>query len=87
MEKFNIAKNIQYQTALLESLNWDEKELVKLMNYLDVEFNSFETKHPSVIINFVSEHFSTSTSLVLKSIFGEIAVYNNMHKGGYNEEH
>ena len=87
MEKFNIAKNIQYQTALLESLNWDEKELVKLMNYLDVEFNSFETKHPSVIVNFVSEHFSTSTSLVLKSIFSEIAVYNNMHKGGYNEEH
>ena len=86
MKDFNLVINMQYRTALLESLEWDESKLVQLMEYLNTEFNSFDLKHPFEIIEFVKDNFSKETSEELKRIFMEQVIFNNMHKGDYNEE-
>tara|TARA_R110000782_G_scaffold267067_1_gene362083 strand:- start:569 stop:832 length:264 start_codon:yes stop_codon:yes gene_type:complete len=86
MNKLNIHKNIQYNTQLLESLDWDEEALQSLLEFLDVEFASFETKHPLKIIEIVTEYFGEDTSKVLSKIFSEQVIFNNMHKVEYKDE-
>lgn len=87
MKNFDdIAVNMQYRTALLESLDWDDSRLIQLLDYLETEFNTFELKHPANIVNFVSENFSINTGIVLERMFKTQMIYNNMHRSDHNEE-
>ncbi len=50
--------NIKHETALLESLDWDDEKLAELFEYLDSAMNAKVIKHPNNIINEVDTMFS-----------------------------
>ena len=85
----NVLKNIKYQTALLESVNWDEAELRKLYEYLDTVFaNDVNVPHPKEVLKNVNEFFTEEAANALERIFKEVAITTNLHlqtKGQYNE--
>jgi hypothetical protein len=72
-------KQIQYETELLESLDWDDQKLKELFDYLKVEMNAKIIKHPKQIISEVKENFSYETSSIVKKILLEVAISNNLH--------
>ena len=71
--------NLYYETELLESLDWDEDKLKEFYKYLSSSIGQDELIHPNKILEEVKSLFSESTSNILKKIFLQIAVSNNMH--------
>ena len=78
--------DVQYQTALLESLGWDEEMLATLFDYLDTVFNNHDVVHPSIILKTVEENFNFETKKILEEIFKKVAIINNFHISGAEDE-
>jgi hypothetical protein len=74
-----VSFNIKHETALLESLDWDDEKLAELFEYLDSAMNAKVIKHPNNIINEVETMFSNDTAEIIKKIFLEISLINNLH--------
>lgn len=64
-----IFKNINYETRLLESLEWDEEMLSNLYSFV---FLALEQNYKEdFIIEKIKENFSEETSLIIKETFEE----------------
>ena len=71
--------HIQYETELLESLDWDNDKLLQLFKYLDEKLNSKVLKKPNSILEEIKENFSYETSMIIKKMFVETVMLNNLH--------
>lgn len=82
---FSIFTNFHFQTELLESVDWDDEELEKLINFIN-EFitDRVEGGIPSskddidILINNVSNKWGQETGKVLRSIFNFEKLYLNL---------
>ena len=64
-------KGIINQTALLESLGWDEEAYKQLVDFIDSQNHLFIPTHPVILLNEVEEYFGKNTRDVLETIFKE----------------
>ena len=83
--KWSVINNLNYQTQLLESLDWDENQLSALELYLNEVLNSEVTFYPDVIISHIKEHFTEEASQVVYEIFKEVALHCSIFEGDDNE--
>ena len=74
-----IIDNIKYETELLEALDWDTSKLSQLLKYLEKELNSDVLIRPDTLLESISLSFSHDVMLVVKRIFADIVVRNNLH--------
>mgnify|MGYP003645225025 FL=1 len=65
--------NINFRTALLESLDWNEDDYEDLILYLNSEFKRNDVS-PKEIIDFLKEHFSTGSALIIENMFKEVYI-------------
>ena len=72
-------QNLNYETELLESLEWDNEKLTKLFEYITQEMNASVLSHPNKIIHEINEKFSIETGKIVRKMFAEVAVRNNLH--------
>ena len=73
--------NLNNQTRLLESLNWDEEQLQVLLQYLHEVLNDETILHPHSIITHIKEHFTEQAADEISQIFEEISATCNFFKG------
>ena len=81
-----VFKNIHYHTQLLESLGWDDSQLVALLEYIDTEFNADIIKHPDEIAKNIEEFFGIQASQCFTKIVNEVMFSCNLHKPGTDYE-
>ena len=74
-----------HQTALLESVGWDEEELNSLMNFVQEELarvlenKEISTKDADLILQSVSDRWGYESKEILKSIFRLETFYLNLN--------
>ena len=56
------------ETALLESLGWDEEAYGQLIEFIEAQQIVFTPTHPTVFLNQVEEFFGEPTRIVLEEI-------------------
>ena len=59
------------QTAILESLGWDEEVFNQLTKFIEAQNINFNPTHPTIFLNQVEERFGKQTRDVLETIFKE----------------
>lgn len=72
------------ETALLESLDWDEEAYGQLVEFIDSQKYVFTPTHPTVFLNQVEEFFGIPTRKVLEEIFKK--EYENFKQDRGNNE-
>ena len=80
-------KNLHYETKLLESLDWDETQLMALFEYVDSVFNDDVIVHPSHILETISSFFGENAKDCFENIFNEIIMTHNLHLAENTDEH
>ena len=76
--------HINFETALLESLGWDESELARLQSYLNDD--RAKGRHVDEVLNEIEQEFGVSTSDILRKLFGEMIFKYNLHTKGQEVE-
>lgn len=79
MKRNNLLLDIKFKTALLESMSWDEDQLALFYQDFSDLINSDILNHPDRVLKEISEKYSEETSIVVKQIFNEIIIKNNLH--------
>ena len=74
--------NLQFETELLESLDWSNEKLKELYDYFDVNLNNEILIHPKVLLKEIEDRFGFLTKNVCQKIFKQIALKNNLHQSG-----
>jgi hypothetical protein len=74
--------NIQYETELLESLDWSNERLKEFYEYLDTQFNNEILVSPNTLLQDIERLFGIMTKEVCKKIFSQVIVQNNLHHSG-----
>ena len=74
-----LLNNLVSETELLESLDWDEEKLKELLDYITVATSEESKKTPKEILSEIKIMFSYEASDIIKKIFLEIALSNNLH--------
>lgn len=69
-----IINNINKETQLLESLDWDESELKRLYEYLGLHFSGDSIITPDLLLQEISNKFGESCSSTLRSMFLEVSL-------------
>ena len=67
-----IFRSLHYNTALLESLDWNDSQLQALYEYLEHEFNADMLSHPDCIISVIRINFGDRPADCFTSILKEI---------------
>ena len=80
-------KNLHYETALLESLGWDNSQLESLYDYFDAVFNNEVIVNPEDILETVESFFGKDTKKCCEKIFNELIIANNLHIAENQNEH
>ena len=66
-QRNSIFKNINYETRLLESLDWDEEMLSNLYSFI---FTALDQNYKEdFIINKIKENFTDAAALIIKETF------------------
>ncbi len=79
--------NLQYETQLLESLDWCHEKLSKFYTYLEENFNSEILIMPDTLLKNIERDFGVQTKIVCEGIFKHVVLTNNLHKGDNKIEH
>ena len=82
----NLFRNVHHQTALLESLNWDETQLTALFEYLHTVFHEEILKQPEEIKKNIAEVFGDQTAVCFTKILNEVMFSSNLHLGSNDYE-
>ena len=69
--------DMNFRTALLESLEWNEDSYEDLILFLASEFKRNDMT-PKEIIDFLKEHFSTASAVIIENMFKEAYIVNDM---------
>ena len=83
--KSDIFNDLNYQTQLLESLDWDEDQLQALLLYLQEVLNDEIILHPENIITTIADNFTVEAAKEVRQIFRLIAFEHGFLKGDDNE--
>ncbi len=76
--------HINFETELLEALNWDESELSRLQNYLNND--AARGQNVEKVLNEIELEFGKSISEILRKLFGEMIFSYNLHTRGHEIE-
>ena len=76
--------DINFRTALLESLEWNEDSYEDLVAFLNSELQRDDMK-PSEIIEFLKEHFTIAAAAIIENIFKEAYIDNGMPVPSHEE--
>lgn len=76
--------HINFETELLESLDWDESELARLQQYLSSDKN--RGTHINNVLNDIQAEFGQPTALILRKLFGEMIFKYSLHTKGQEVE-
>lgn len=74
-----IINNLSKETALLESLNWNEDDLKSLYEYLEIHFNGDSIITPDILLEDITKHYGEACSKVLREMFIEVSITNGLH--------
>ena len=74
-----LINNLSRETALLESLDWDEEHLKSLYEYLDIHFNGDSIITPDILLEEIKNHYGEACSKVLREMFIEVSLHNGLH--------
>jgi len=85
--KDNLLINIKFKTELLESMNWDEGKLEIFYNEFAGMINDDILNHPDIILNKIKENYSETTASIVKKIFNEIIIKNNLHNADKGDQY
>jgi hypothetical protein len=69
-----LINNIIKETALLESVGWDEDVLKQVYEYLDIHFNGDSIISPDLLLEEAASIFGEECSGVLRSMFIEVSL-------------
>lgn len=72
-------KGLINETALLESLDWDNEAYEQLIEFIDSQKLLFSPTHPVIFLDQIEEYFGKPTRCVLEEIFKE--EYKNLIRG------
>jgi len=76
--------HVNFETSILEALNWDEAELERLQKYLTNERPN--TSNIEEVLGEISEEFGPSVEEILRKLFGEMIFKYNLHTKGQEIE-
>ena len=66
-EIYSILNNIHFETKLLESLDWDDDALSRLLKFV---FQALEENYSQeFILQKIKENFSEETCIIIKEVF------------------
>tara|TARA_R110001583_G_scaffold62224_2_gene183262 strand:- start:455 stop:724 length:270 start_codon:yes stop_codon:yes gene_type:complete len=82
-----LINNVIKETELLESLDWDEKELKELYSYLDIHFTGDSIISPKILLEEISKKFGEPCSKILKDMFLKISLTHGLFNNDPNVEH
>ena len=71
--------NLSKETALLESLDWNEEHLDSLYEYLNIHFGGDSIIKPGLLLEEVKKYYGEPCSKVLREMFIEVSLTNGMH--------
>lgn len=69
-----LINNINKETQILESLDWDEEELKNLYEYLDVHFSGNSITSPKLLLQEIENNFGENCANILRAIFIEVSL-------------
>jgi len=69
-----IINNIIRETALLESVGWDEQILKEVYEYLDIHFSGDSITSPSILLSEIEKKFGEQCCDVLRKMFLEVSL-------------
>ena len=79
--------DLNFRTALLESVDWDESQSASLLQYLQLVVSSNEKK-PEDVLEYIRTNYGDSAYLLIKKMFLEAYIENGLYKkGGDRYEH
>lgn len=79
--------DLNFKTALLESLDWDENQSDSLLSYLS-EVLAENTKLPGEILEFISNEYGEKAHNFIKKMFIEVYINHGLYVGNEdNYEH
>ncbi len=79
--------DINFRTALLESVDWDETQSASLLNYLQEVLNSTST-FPEEILEHVKKEYGGQAHTLIKKMFVDAYIENGLYiKSGEDYEH
>lgn len=73
----NYLLDMNFRTALLESLEWNQDSYEDLVLFLNSELQSNDMK-PKEIIAFLKEHFTTAAAVIIENMFKEAYIDNGI---------
>lgn len=82
--------NLHYQTALLESVGWDDQKLSDLLSFMDSFFaekssQKIQKGDIDVFFSQIEENWGMSAKQVVNSIFSTESFYLNLHTTGVED--
>ena len=79
--------DINFRTALLESVDWDETQSASLLNYLQEVLNNTST-FPEEILERVKKEYGEQAHTLIKKMFVDAYIENGLYiKPGEDYEH
>ena len=78
--------DLNFRTALLESVDWDESQSASLLQYLEVAVNNNKEK-PEDILDHIRSNYGEPACLFIKNMFLDVYIEHGMYrkKGDYYE--
>ena len=71
--------DLNFRTALLESVDWDESQSASLLQYLQLVVSSNEKK-PEEVLEYIRTNYVESAYLLIKKMFLEAYIENGLYK-------
>ena len=79
--------DLNFRTALLESVDWDESQSASLLQYLQDSLKSV-TVFPEEILESVRSEYGESAYVLIKKMFVDVYIENGLYiKPGDDYEH
>ncbi len=79
--------DLNFRTALLESVDWDETQSASLLSYLQDSLNSV-TAFPEEILKYILDEYGESAHSLIKQMFVDAYIENGLYiKPGDDYEH
>ena len=69
-----VINNITKETQLLESLDWNERDLKNLYEYLDIHFSGDSIISPGLLLKEIKDNFGEECAKVLHTMFLEVSL-------------
>lgn len=74
----NLLHDLNFQTALLESVGWDETQSTSLLNYLHQSFREI-TSTPNDILKHILDEYGDEAHNLIKEMFLNVYIENGLY--------